>query len=377
MRRPIEDLGLRRLSWENAALRFHVALLRRLSFERRYNADQPRRPAGSPGGGQWTPGGASDVVSEEQVEQVSAPRTDRSAAPASGWRTVDVTRNAAGAIVKETVVNSDGVAIRSEYPAPGSEHFDERHTVLARDGTIRSFETKDGVQTIYDNDWRRLSATAWTSDGPQQVETVESADFTPSRGGVKGYLAQKTAELGASLYTFLSGGNGPNQQAVFAFRANAYQPGETPLSIPTWIGSLTRDEVKESCPRFEDVQRLINLATNTTDRSAFDNAALFGTAVHKNLKDLINGPNAPPDPVLDWNFRSEVSISKSKDAKYGEAESIGVDVLENVRNGTVCVYDIKTGWSRLSFWRSSEIAFNVHKYYSWATNIIVTEVRAD
>ena len=54
---------------------------------------------------------------------------------------------------------------------------------------------------------------------------------------------------------------------------------------------------------------------------------------------------------------------------------MGADVLENVGNGTVCVYDIKTGKRGLSFARTVEIATKVHKSFSGVQRIIVIETR--
>ena len=61
--------------------------------------------------------------------------------------------------------------------------------------------------------------------------------------------------------------------------------------------------------------------------------------------------------------------------RYGEKGSIRVDVLENRGNGTVCVYDIKTGQSGLSPARMAEIAGTVFRTYAGTKRIIVTEIR--
>lgn len=57
---PLEAIRakLARLRTQTAALNFEIKL-RRLSrsFETRYSPNQPRAPAGSPEGGQWTSGG--------------------------------------------------------------------------------------------------------------------------------------------------------------------------------------------------------------------------------------------------------------------------------------------------------------------------------
>ena len=61
--------------------------------------------------------------------------------------------------------------------------------------------------------------------------------------------------------------------------------------------------------------------------------------------------------------------------RYGEFRSIRVDVLENVGNGTVCVYDIKTGDRGLSISRMDEIALNVNRLYPGTQRVIVIETR--
>jgi hypothetical protein len=80
--------------------------------------------------------------------------------------------------------------------------------------------------------------------------------------------------------------------------------------------------------------------------------------------------------LLDKDFKAEVSLLKSGgNTYYGERGNIRVDVLENVRNGTVCVYDIKTGDRGLSLPRSLEIAKTVRWNYPSTSRIIVIETR--
>jgi hypothetical protein len=78
----------------------------------------------------------------------------------------------------------------------------------------------------------------------------------------------------------------------------------------------------------------------------------------------------------DPDFRAEVSAIKSREVTYGRSGSVRVDVLERVGNGTVCVYDIKTGDRGLSARRMVEIADNVHSRYLGTRRIIVIETRA-
>jgi hypothetical protein len=77
----------------------------------------------------------------------------------------------------------------------------------------------------------------------------------------------------------------------------------------------------------------------------------------------------------DPDFRAEVSVLKTLYETYGIKDSVRIDVLENVRNGTVCVYDIKTGRSGLTAGRAREIAQRVFDSYGEARRIIVFETR--
>jgi len=108
----------------------------------------------------------------------------------------------------------------------------------------------------------------------------------------------------------------------------------------------------------------------------------FGTEVHWQIAQKINGPGRTPDDPINPDFRAEYSLSKAgaanaaaPEAKYGQRGTIRVDVLENLNNGTVCVYDIKTGRAGLPFYRAKEIAQTVFRRFGKVSQIIVVEVR--
>jgi hypothetical protein len=143
-----------------------------------------------------------------------------------------------------------------------------------------------------------------------------------------------------------------------------------------WVGQLTRDQVEEACPRHSEVQSITNQAAETIDRGRYETPQQYGTAVHKWIKSEINGPDTTPaSPPRDPNFRADVSLIKSRDARYGKLDSIRVDVYENPGTGTVCIYDIKTGRSVLGPARALELASTVQFYYPGTQRIIVTEVK--
>lgn len=182
-----------------------------------------------------------------------------------------------------------------------------------------------------------------------------------------------------SLYNLMSAMNSPNSRAVLKFNARAFDPSGKPERADPKAGLLTREEVKEACERYNEVQSLTNQADGLFARGAFRTPQARGTAIHTWIRDEINGvPTVPPSLPRDPDFRSEVSFIKSKEVKYGDPDSIRVDTYENTRkSGTVCIYDIKTGTRSLSFARMQELATNVGTFYSGAERIIVTEVRAE
>jgi hypothetical protein len=118
------------------------------------------------------------------------------------------------------------------------------------------------------------------------------------------------------------------------------------------------------------VARISDAAAAAVDRLPGNLApARYGSAVHTDLKKQI-------DDLKDRDFVAERSFLKGQiDVRYGEKDSVRIDVLENIGNGTVCVYDIKTGDRGLSLLRMNEIAGEVYARYPGTQRIIVTEVR--
>lgn len=356
---PAEIRELERVGRNLAGLRLQARLLRgSLALKAGFNPNQPRVPAGNPAGGRWTTVGTG-VAGRAQRSVV------RDDSGQESWETVVSTHRPDGSITGQTVVNRDGSAIRSEFSAsPAATGWTERHTVLGADGDMITVENAGPTQRILDANGRLLSASTWTARGPEPEPVVQPA-FLP----LAVEAATATVELGMTLYTWLSTRNGPGQQAVIAFSAREYRPGESSLGLD-YVGLLERDDVDAACPRLDEVQARTDEAVETVKRrGAIDlTPSTFGTAVHMNLKHQI-------DDLDDPDFRAEVSVLKSLDETYGTKDSVRVDVLENVDGLTVCVYDIKTGKSRLLKGRAAEIARKVFESYRTARRIIVIETR--
>ena len=220
----------------------------------------------------------------------------------------------------------------------------------------------------YDPDQPRVPAGEagggqWMREG-DNPSSVQPIFHDPRRLAVR-----KAIEAGLAFYTWLSARNGRDSQAIITFNASEFKPdgrGELDLSD---VKLLDRDKVDAACPRLGEVQNRTDVAAGAIRRSGRHlPPAEFGTAVHSNLKKQIEALDDP-------DFRAEVSYVKNKEENYGRKDSIRIDVLENVGDGTVCVYDIKTGRKGLSVARTAEIATNVFKAFPGTQRFIVSEIR--
>ena len=329
-----------------------------------FNPAQPRVPAGHPDGGQWTrDGGAADAGPYRDVIRDTSGRQP--------WESYANLYREDGSLAEQAVVNRDSSAIRAQFASSEAIGWDERYAVRTADGDVTTFQNAGPVQTIFDSEGRPVSRTAWTSDGPEAQAFVQPAylEAVP-------HPAAKAVSAALALYTWMSSRNTADSTAVFGFRADAYSPGASADDAAIWVGQLTRQDVDDACPRHAEVQSITNQASEAIDRGAYETPQQYGTAVHSWIEEQINGPRTVPrSPPRDPNFRAEVSLIKSRDARYGRAGSRRIDVYENPGTGAVCVYDVKTGLDRLTPARMLELASTVQYYYPSTQRIIVTEVR--
>jgi hypothetical protein len=219
--------------------------------------------------------------------------------------------------------------------------------------------------------WTGTGRASGTTSDASDSEQPQLAQFSPNRPPVRPGL------IGAllSLFAMLSARNAPEQRAIFEFNARQYLKDPSGELSRANVERLNRDQVRNACKRLEDVQKDTDKVERAVRRDGgwLMSPQQFGTAVHKELKDLINGRN-------EAYLHAEVSRIKGEldDADYGTKGSVRIDVLEYAGEGTVCVYDIKTGTSRrsgLTPARMRELAENALKAYPNTQRIIVTEVR--
>lgn len=210
----------------------------------------------------------------------------------------------------------------------------------------------------------------WTSEGG----ATSGEDLSDLPDGAKPVFAPAVIpplviglESALAVFAGLLALNTGGRRPVFEFNAREFDGSE---GEPGFAASrlLTREEVNDYCPRLNEVQARTDFAASILRREDFARPSEYGTAVHTNLKHQI-------DQLSDPNFRAEISLLKEQPATYGRPGSIRIDVFENVGNGTVCVYDIKTGKEGLSPARFAEIAARVFKIFPGTVRIIVSEIR--
>jgi len=334
-----------------------------------FDPNQPRVPSGHSDGGQWTATPGSGQPSSPRREAV----VDRSGQET--WGSYANTYRADGTLAEQRVFNRDGSRIVSQFNTPGGD-WDERHTVVAGDGTKVTFENRGDIQAIYDGDGRPISATVWTDNGPAPLATVQPAYLTPLQSPI-----QKGIEAAAAvLFTWLSSRNGPDSTAVLTLPAQQFRIGDDRKFNPLNVRQLSAEELEKACPLHDKVQEKTNEAAGAVNRTNYSSAAAYGTAVHMALQEKIKElglANLRPEVSLLKTLQEtgELPRGEAQETRYGTKGSIRVDVLENTKHNMVCVYDIKTGIVGLIPTRIIEIARTVYLRYPHTRGIVVIEMR--
>ncbi len=140
---------------------------------------------------------------------------------------------------------------------------------------------------------------------------------------------------------------GPGQQPVLELRPNSLvgltgEAGKKPI-----IGALDIGEVDRACPRFSDVHQ-IAVEADMRVRAAHPglSARELGTLIHTDIAKEIR-----KWPELGVGVWSELGVFHGVDLEGAFVLPKGasrIDVLEDAGQGTVCVYDPKTGDNTMS-----------------------------
>lgn len=357
--------------------------LLRYELVRKYNPDQPRVPAGNTGGGQWTSGGGdatptgTDVLSDLGSAFSTALNFGDVVPDTSGeesWAFYQDATRPDGSLAERAVVNRDGSTIHSEFAETGKRSdWDERHTVTSPEGGKTTFETSGRTQTIRDGgpDGEIVSRSTWTERGPEREATVQQVF---AQEGVR----RAVSAAGTILFGWLSPSDDiDGQRTVMGFVPREYQPGTTGQLDLAFVGKPGEEEVKDVCKKLETVQELTDRAAGAAgDVRRFSSAATYGTDVHVRFKDFVND-------LKNVNFRAERSFLKEaadptskSELDIGYPRSVRVDAYEyRPEDGTLCVYDLKTGRRGLSVPRFDILATAAYLGIRDVRRVIMLEVR--
>lgn len=320
------------------------------------------------------------------------------------WASIETLTRPDGSLAESLVLTREGTGIRSSFA--GRE---VAHVVTAPRERVVRVEQRNGIQSIYvDTDPAPVQQTTWSAPGPIVRRTRPRSAFLLNRNPLGTPFTEgpiTPAEPGPGL---AGGGGDPgtvlavalgllalyNQQqsdpasmgagtggvTAIAFKAWEYdsQVGGNSLPIPVAVGSLTEEQIRQSCMRLPDVQEWTNSAAAQFEpqRSTMSRQQL-GTAIHKRIKDIITGLKHLA-PALYKDVFVELSLSNTPDEPvfYGQEGSIRADVIEDRREeiGAVCFYDIKTGKGGLTWKRVVQMAEIVARNFGPVIYYIV-EVR--
>lgn len=144
----------------------------------------------------------------------------------------------------------------------------------------------------------------------------------------------------------------------------------------TFSGRVTEDEAIAACKYLPDMQaRLDDVVAKAGSVRDYPSPAVYGTYVHQRLREQI-------DAMDRLDLRAEVSASKiaaetagTLPPPYGYPRTIRIDAVEYRKDGTVCVYDFKTGKSGMTRQRFLEIGRGGLSYVDKPMRAIVIQIR--
>jgi hypothetical protein len=152
------------------------------------------------------------------------------------------------------------------------------------------------------------------------------------------------------------------------FRARAFEVANSPQRVFASMKELTQDEARRLCPRYMTVQTQTDIAKFAAGPlSAYKNRSTYGTAIHSHLQRQIETIN-DPDLKAEQSYMKYIGEVTNGSYPKGEVTrgikgSLRIDVLEKASPELVCVYDVKTGPTRLGLSRIKEISYAVTKNF--------------
>ncbi|QDI81303.1 hypothetical protein E8E01_13080 [Methylorubrum populi] len=308
------------------------------TLRRKFSPDQPRAPAGQPDGGQWIPSGGGESGSSES----------------------DVAS-------REQTILDDGTRVLSLRIRSGRRDYERQDIVTAPDGQSRIFETSGLTQTIRDGETGAvLGRSTFTSTGAEPEAFAQPAFAPPAVTA-----GAAIVEFALGLYTFYAQRSDPYNRTVLGLSAQEFVLNPQNAANPAiWVGPVTQTMLDAACKRNGQVEKITNQVTRRVRASGrYRTAQDLANRVHFEIHQIVKG-------MYDPNFKSEISFDAAQNStRYGAPGSVRLDLLERSVPGTTCIYDYKTGNSKLTLRRARTLATMANMYFPGTVRIIVTQVK--
>ncbi|MGH6862357.1 MAG: hypothetical protein ACRECY_19095, partial [Phyllobacterium sp.] len=155
------------------------------------------------------------------------------------------------------------------------------------------------------------------------------------------------------------------------------------LKLETVVVPLLREQVEDACPLFGAVKTEANLAAQAAGKvSDYRSPSEYGTRVHTLMKERIthhyDGRLIPERSYLKYDEENlNDAAYRQAGIGYGRLGSLRLDVLEDVGNDVICVYDVKTGRSGLTTARMREIGKSVYKNFGEKYRILIIPIKPE
>lgn len=347
-------------------------------FEAKFDPNQPRIPAGNPDGGQWTgeggsPRSGSSSAGASRVPSRAQSQTDDDP-PVVSWRRVrrEALVDGSGDLTLHEA--SDGTKIVTERRTglvTGASA--SRHIVQMPDGgSLLVDNDRYGVQRIYDADGALISASRWGPNGPEPVAVVQPAhDLTLRVPRALEDAVDKVVlsyRLGIALFGQMAQ-DVLHGQPVISFRAQEFQPASDGSYSLEFVGEITTDQADQVCVKYPEVRAELTRVASELRAGFRGSPQQFGTAVHLRMKEYVNSKE-------DDNFVAEQSFDLEEGRpRYGKKGTSRLDILEQISDHTICVYDHKAGKAGISDSQMRKIGSVVAKKFHRAKRFIIIEVR--
>jgi hypothetical protein len=159
-------------------------------------------------------------------------------------------------------------------------------------------------------------------------------------------------------------------------RVRAVGAGAQSEGVVSAPRTIPDDDVPRYCRRADEVQGMVDdVVQGLEGRREQLSPQQYGTLAHQRLEEAVKQANDAHTERGRLTAEQKFS-SDTERTPTGRLRSIRTDIVENVDDSTVCVYDLKTGEEGLTPVRAREILEYVRRGYPYATRIIVMETRA-